>query len=288
MSRRVSSSWRWSSPRTSALEGETLRSSEFRNRFGGIVIALQHSGTLVREALADIRLRAGDALLVETTRRRLPQFRASEAFVVVSEVPPSEFRPSKAVPAIAILTLVIGMAIVGIAPIVVTATVGAVAMLLFGCLTPEEAYRAVDWRVIFLLVGLLSLGVAMERTGGAELLSRGLILSVGALGPVALLSAVYLATTFLTEMMSNNAAAVLLAPIAIAVAGEMGVDPRPFLMAVTFAASASFMTPVGYQTNTMIYGPGRYRFTDFMRVGVPLNLIFWVLATLLIPRIWPL
>ena len=273
---------------TSALEGETLRSSEFRNRFGGIVIALQHSGTLVREALADIRLRAGDALLVETTRRRLPQFRASEAFVVVSEVPPSEFRPSKAVPAVAILTLVIGTAVVGIAPIVVTATVGAVAMLLFGCLTPEEAYRAVDWRVIFLLVGLLSLGVAMERTGGAELLSRGLILSVGALGPVALLSAVYLATTFLTEMMSNNAAAVLLAPIAIAVAGEMGVDPRPFLMAVTFAASASFMTPVGYQTNTMIYGPGRYRFTDFMRVGVPLNLIFWVLATLLIPRIWPL
>ena len=273
----------------SPLEGETLRSSEFRNRFSGIVIALRHRGTLVREALADVRLRAGDALLVEIARRRLPQFRASDAFVVVSEVPdPESFRPSKAMPAMAILALVIGLAAVGVAPIVVTATGGAVAMILFGCLTPEEAYRAVDWRVIFLLAGVLALGVALERTGAAELLSRGLILGLGGLGPVVLLSAVYLATTLLTESMSNNAAAVLLAPIAITAAVEMGVDPKPFLMAVTFAASASFMTPVGYQTNTMVYGPGQYRFMDFVRVGGPLNLIFWVLATVLIPWFWPL
>ena len=273
----------------SPVEGGTLRSSEFRNRFSGIVIALRHRGTLVREALADIRLRAGDALLVEVARRRLPQFRASGAFVVVSEVPsPELFRPSKAVPAVAILALVIGLTAIGVAPIVVTATGGAVAMILCGCLTPEEAYRAVDWRVIFLLAGVLALGVALERTGAAELLSRGLILGLGGLGPVVLLSAVYLATTLVTSTMSNNAAAVLLAPIAITAAVEMGVDPRPFLMAVTFAASASFMTPVGYQTNTMIYGPGQYRFMDFVRVGGPLTLIFWVLATVLIPWFWPL
>ena len=272
----------------SPLEGETLRSSEFRNRFDGTVIALQHHGTLVQEALADMRLRAGDALLVETARRRLPQFRASEAFVVVSEVPRPEFQPSKAVPAVAILTLVVGLAAAGVAPVVVTATGGAIAMILFGCLTPEDAYRAVDWRVIFLLAGVLALGTALERTGAAELLSRGLILGVGGLGPVALVSAVYLATTLLTNMMSNNATAVLLAPIVIAAAAEMEVDPRPLLMAVTFAASASFMTPVGYQTNTMIYGPGQYRFMDFVRVGGPLNLIFWVLATFLIPWLWPL
>ena len=272
----------------SLLEGETLRSSEFRNRFGGSVIALQHKGTLVQEALADLRLRAGDALLVETARRRLPQFRASEAFVVISEVPRPEFEPSKAVPAVTILTLVVGLAAAGVAPIVVTACAGAIGMILFGCLTPEDAYRAVDWKVIFLLAGVLALGTALERTGGAALLSRGLILGVGGLGPVALISMVYLVTTLLTNTMSNNAAAVLLAPIAIAAAGEMAVDPRPFLMAVTFAASASFMTPIGYQTNTMIYGPGQYRFMDFVRVGGPLNLIFWVLATVLIPLLWPL
>ncbi len=273
----------------SPVEGETLRSSEFRNRFSGIVIALRHGGTLVREALADVRLRAGDALLVEIARRRLPQFRASGAFVVVSEVPnPELFRPSKAVPSVTILALVIGLAAVGVAPIVVTATGGAIAMVLLGCLTPEEAYRAVDWRVIFLLAGVLALGLGLERTGAAELLSRGLILGVGGLGPVVLLSVVYLVTTLVTSAMSNNAAAVLLAPIAMTAAVEMGVDPRPFLMAVTFAASASFMTPVGYQTNTMIYGPGQYRFMDFMRVGAPLNLIFWLLATVLIPWFWPL
>ena len=272
----------------SGLEGETLRSSEFRNRFGGTVIALQHRGTLVQEALADLRLRAGDGLLVETTRRRLPQFGASEAFVVVSEVPRPEFEPSKAVPAIAILTSVVGLATAGVAPIVVTACGGAIAMILFGCLTAEDAYRAIDWKVIFLLAGVLALGAALERTGGAELLSRGLILGVGGLGPVALVSTVYLVTTLLTNTMSNNATAVLLAPIAIAAAADMNLDPRPFLMAVTFAASASFMTPVGYQTNTMIYGPGQYRFMDFVRVGGPLNLIFWVLASLLIPLLWPL
>ncbi len=199
-----------------------------------------------------------------------------------------EFRPSKAVPAVAILALVVTMAALGLAPIVVSATAGAVAMVILGCLTPEEAHRAIDWPVIFLLAGVLSLGLALERTGGARLLSEGLIFGVGGMGPVILIATVYLVTTLLTESMSNNAAAVLIAPIAVATAEAIGVDPRPFLVAVTFAASASFLTPVGYQTNTMIYGPGGYRFADYFRVGAPLNLALWILASLLIPYFWPL
>lgn len=271
----------------SMLEGETIRTSEFRDRLGGTVIAVRHQGRLMREDLNDIHLSAGDALLVETTRERLPQFRASDAFVLVSDEPIHEFRPSKAVPALAILAFVVGAAALGFLPIVATATAGAVAMIVTGCLTPEEAYRAVDWKIIFLLAGVLSLGAALENTGGAELLSSMLSPVGEAYGPIALISAVYLMTTILTNTMSNNATAVLVAPIAIATADAVGADPRPFLMAVTFAASASFMTPVGYQTNTMIYGPGQYRFSDFIRVGGPLNVIFWLLATILIPVFWP-
>jgi di/tricarboxylate transporter len=152
----------------------------------------------------------------------------------------------------------------------------------------EEAYEAIDWQVIFLLAGILPLGLALERSGAAAILSQQLVGSVGILGPVAVLAVFYLLAAVLTEFMSNNAAAVLLAPVAISSAVALGVDPRPLLVAVAFAASTSFATPVGYQTNAMVYGPGGYRFTDFTRVGVPLNLLFWGLSVWLIPLFWPL
>ena len=272
----------------SALEGKTLKEVGFRNAFGGIVLAVRHRGQLVRERIADMELQAGDALLVELPRDLLDRFKQHHEFVVVSELGLEKFRAKKIPVAVLIVGAVVLAAAFNLTNIVVSAIAGCVLMVLTGCLTLEEAYESVEWRIIFLLAGVLTLGVAMEKTGAAQLLSTAMVSALGRLGPVAMVSAFYLLTSLLTETMSNNATAALLAPIAVVTAQELGVDPRPFLMAVTFAASASFMTPVGYQTNTLIYGPGQYRFTDFLRVGAPLNLLFWLLATFLIPVFWPL
>ena len=162
----------------------------------------------------------------------------------------------------------------------------AILFVLFGCLTLEKAYQAIEWKIIFLLAGVLSLGIAPEKSGAARMISAQIVSSVGLFGLVALVSAFYLPTSLLTETISNNATAVLFAPVAIATAATLGVNPQPFLVAVTFAASASFMTPVGYQTNTMIYGPGQYKFIDFVKVGTPLNVILWLTATVFIPVFW--
>jgi di/tricarboxylate transporter len=188
---------------------------------------------------------------------------------------------------VVIVAGVVAVATTGILPIMASALIGCVLLVLVGCIKLEEAYHAIDWKVIFLLGGILSLGLALEKTGAAVLVSGFLINSLGGFGPVIVLAAFYLLTSVLTESMSNNATAVLLAPIAINAAVSMGVDPRPFLMAIMFGSSASFMTPVGYQTNTMIYSVGQYRFTDFLKVGTPLNIIFWLVASLLIPVFFP-
>jgi di/tricarboxylate transporter len=272
----------------SVLVGETLKSFRFRNVFGANVLALRHRGTVLHEKLGNTVLLGGDVLLIEARSDHLDLLRNHDAFVMVDEVAFPTFRRERAVVALAIVAGVVATAALGVVPILVGAVAGSVLLVLTGCLQPEEAYQAVDWKVIFLLAGALSLGVALENSGAAAMLSALLIRTAATLGPVGVISALYLATSLLTESMSNNATAVLLAPVAIGAAQILQVDPRPLLMAVTFAASASFMTPVGYQTNTMIYGVGQYRFKDFIRFGGPLNLIFWLLATLLIPVFWPL
>lgn len=271
----------------SDLAGRSLKQSHFRDRFHATVLAIRHRGRLMYENLGDTRLRSGDSLLLEAPKDRVEMLKASNEFVFVSEVGLPSFRKQKAVLALMVVASVVVSAATGILDIVVAATAGGILLVLTGCITMEEVYRAIDWKVIFLLAGTLSLGVALEKSGAAAFLSTHLIALVGDLGPAALVATFYLITSLLTEAMSNNATAVLLAPIAIGAAEVLGVDARPLLMAVAFAASASFMTPVGYQTNTMIYGVGGYRFVDFLKVGVPLNLIFWMLATFLIPQFWP-
>lgn len=272
----------------SVLDGRSLKGIRFRDNFGATALAVRHHGKVVHDNLNERTLRGGDALLLKVRRDSLARLRDSPAFVMISDTEFPTFRTHKLVTALAIISGVVGAAALNVVPIAVSAITGCVLLVLTGCLTIQEAYGAVEWRIIFLLAGVLALGIALEKTGAALLLSNWMIATVGIWGPIALVSAFYLVTSLLTEVMSNNATAVLLAPIAIAVAQSMGVDPRPFLMAITFAASASFMTPIGYQTNTLIYGPGRYKFADFIRVGLPLNVLFWLLATLLIPVFWPL
>ncbi len=271
----------------SRLEGKTLKDARFRTLVGGTVHGLRHRGRMMLRPLEETVLAPGDVLLIEMPKKLLELLHGYQVFVVISEVDTPEFRRRKIPLAVAIIVAVVASAAFGLVPILVSAIVGSVLMVLTRCLTLEEAYEAIQWKVVFLLGGVLALGLAMEKTGTALYLANQLVATVGIWGPVALVSAFYLMTSLMTEIMSNNATAALLTPIAIATAEAVGVDSRPFLMAVTYAASAAFMTPVGYQSNTLIYGPGRYKYADFLKVGTPLNLMFWLLATWLIPFFWP-
>lgn len=271
----------------SILVGKSLKQMRFRSVFGATAHAIRHRGTTMRDDLETTRLYPGDVLLIEVSPERLDYLREHNVFVVVSEVALPTFRKQRMLMALAIICGVVTTAALGLLPIEVSAVTGAVLLVVTGCLTPGEASGAIDWEVIFLLAGVLTLGKAMEKTGAALLIAKMLVGAIGTWGPAALVSAFYLLTSLFTELMSNKATAVLLTPIAISTAHSLGVDARPFLMAVMFAGSATFMTPVGHQVNTLIYGPGRFKYTDFLRVGTPLNVMFWVLASLLIPRFWP-
>jgi di/tricarboxylate transporter len=267
--------------------GQALANVDFPTRFGAIVLAIRHHGQLHQDEMEQIRLSGGDSVLLSMARDRIDDIKATQAFVVVSELGFPDQRKDKMLIALAILLGVIAVATFTPAPIVLSAIIGCILLVIFGCLTVEEAHSALNWKIILLLAGLIPLGIAMEKTGTAELIANA-VLSVGSgWGPTVILSLFFFLAMMLTNFISNQATAVLLAPIAIQVAQTLAVNPRPFLMAVTFAASLSFMTPVGYQTNTLIYGPGQYKFTDFTKVGTPLNLLFWLIATLLIPFFWP-
>ncbi|MDK9718301.1 MAG: SLC13 family permease [Trichlorobacter sp.] len=271
----------------STLDGRSLQQARFRSRYGLQALAIRHRNNVRHENLEDIRLKAGDVLLFEVEQHHLDQLREDRTFVLVSQVELPVFRRSRMLTAVAIVTGVVAAAASGFIPIVAGAIVGCILLVMTRCITLDEAYRSINWQVIFLLAGVLTLGTGLEKTGAARLLGGLMVETLGSLGPMALVSGIYLATSILTELMSNNATAALLAPIAIAAAESQGIDSRPLLMAITFAASASFMTPVGYQTNTLIYGPGQFRYADFLKVGTPLNILFWILATIFIPRFWP-
>lgn len=277
----------------SVLEGGTIREADLLRKYRAVALAVRQREEVVHERIQDVVLQAGDVILAEVRshyieRLKLLERRADSPFAILTEEEGMPlFAKRRFAFVLAVLVLVVALASLGVVGIMEATLGGVCLVVLTGGLTMKEAYEAIDWKIIFLMAGALSLGMAMERTGLADRLALGHIGLLGDLGPQAVLAGIYLITIALTEVISNTATAALVAPIAITTAQDLGVDPLPFLMAVTFAASASFMTPIGYQTNAMIYSAGKYRSVDFLKVGAPLSLLFWVLATLLIPVFYP-
>lgn len=271
----------------SSLEGKTLDEANFAERFGAVPLAIRHHGKIEQEHLEEIRLSGGDTVLLSISKDRVQEIDQDRSFVVASEIGVTRERTEKTPVVLAIIFGVVAAAALNIVPIVVSAIIGVILLIMTKSLTAEEVYNAVNWKVILLLAGVIPLGTAMDKTGAAGLLADQMITLLSELGPQAVLSGFFGLTMGITAVMSNNASAALVAPIAIESANEMGVSPYPFLLAVTFAASLSFITPFGYQTNTLIYGAGQYKFTDFTKIGAPLNILFWILATIFIPIFWP-
>lgn len=268
--------------------GHRIADLELRRRYGVYLLAIHRRDENLGGNFEQVRLRFGDTLLLDGPREGLKRLFESGELINLSAPTERPFRRRKAPIAVAAIALVIVVGASEVVPIVVPALIAATAVVAFGCLEADEAYEAVRWRILILIFAMLAIGTALEETGAAALIVRQVTSATSGLGPIGLLSALYFVASLLTEMISNNAVAILLTPIAIGLANEIGADPRPFVIAVLFAASASFATPIGYQTNTFVYAAGGYRFTDFVKVGLPLNLLLWVVASLLIPMIWPI
>ncbi len=270
-----------------ALIGGTLESTNFRNRFNCSVVAIRKHGRVLHERLGSVSLELGDALLLHGTPYALEQLKREPAFIVTEQAPLATFRREKIPIALSIILAVVGVAGMGV-PILVTAMVGSVLTVLTGCLKVNEIHESIRWDVIFLLAGVLPLGLALERTGAAQWVANLAVQLAGSVSPLAMLMIFYVAGALLTEFISNNATVVVLAPIAGATATALGLRPSAFILAIMFAASTSFMTPIGYQTNTMVYGPGGYKFLDFFRVGALLNLLLALTTPVFIWLFWGL
>ncbi|HUG20192.1 MAG TPA: SLC13 family permease [Planctomycetaceae bacterium] len=272
----------------SPLVGKTIREAEFRATYGAAVVAVHRGGHRVEKKLGDVTLRPGDTLLLQVQRHFLQAHRNDPAFYLVSDV--DDWRPlrrDRAWIALVLFLLLIVFMTTGVIPTLVAATLCAVAMVAMGCISAGDARRSVEWQVLVTIAAAFGVGTALEKSGAATAIATGLVESTQAWGPIAALAAIYVIGSIMTELITNNAAAVLLFPFCLETARLYQADPLPFLIALILSASASFMTPIGYQTNMMVYGPGGYRFSDFLRIGGPLNLSLAVVAVVLIPLIWP-
>ncbi|MAH00764.1 SLC13 family permease [Halopseudomonas aestusnigri] len=274
--------------RNSRYSHRPMRDLNLTARYGIHVLAVHRHNENIQDNLDDFELQFGDVMLVEGTPAQIKKFADNGELISLNSVQERAYRRDKAPIAIAAVLAVMVLAAFKVMPIEGLAMIAAALVVATGCLDTEDAYKAIDWRILTLIFGMLAISIAMNKVGLVDTVVSHVMTLAPLLGPLFMLSFIYLLTSVLTEVVSNNAVAVLVTPIAIGVAQQLGADPTPFVVAVMFAASASFATPIGYQTNTFVYSAGGYRFADFMRIGVPLNLIMWAAGSLIIPLVWPL
>ncbi len=273
---------------TSPLVGEAVREADFRSLYDAAIVAIHRNGARLTNKIGDIHLHAGDTLLLQVGPNFSRAFRNNPDFYLVSDVEDSRpVRFNRAWPAAIIFFAMIMAFVTGAIDVMPAAFLAAGAMIAARCISPTDARKSIDLPVLIAIAASFGVGKALEQSGVAKLFAGLLVETTRSWGPTATLAAIYLGTMVLNELISNNAAAALSFPFCLESARLLGVSERPFIMAVTLAASYAFASPVGYQTHMMVFGPGGYRFTDFMRVGIPLNLLMWIAAILLIPHIWP-
>lgn len=272
----------------SRLIGRRLEGLGLARLYGVYVLAIHRRGENMAPQMGNLFFEVGDTVLIEGPAKGVRQVFEEGDFNNLTQTSEKAIKRDKAPIAVAAVLLVMGLAAIEVLPIVALAIIAATAVVATGCLDHKEAYKSIQWDILMLIFGMLALGIAMDKTGAAELIVNSLVALTGGLGPIYILAALYLITSILTEIISNTAAAILLTPIAIGLAEQFGIDARPFVVAVMFAASASFATPIGYQTNTLVYTAGGYRFADFLKIGLPLNIVMLVVAVFVIPAFWPL
>ncbi|MGA1262505.1 MAG: SLC13 family permease [Prochlorothrix sp.] len=272
---------------TCPLVGQTIREGQFRKRYNAVVLAVARNGERLEGKLGDVRLQPGDTLLLESPLAFLEQHRGSRDFYLFTSIPDSEpLRHEKAPIALVILAAMVLAAAVGWLTMLQAAIVAAIAMLITGCCSSDRAFQSIEWSVLLVIAAALGLSEALDTTGAAKAIAASVLTLTGQ-DPWIALVVIYGLTTIMTEVITNNAAAALIFPIALSISQELDVSFMPFVIAIMIGASASFATPIGYQTNLMVYGPGGYRFIDFARIGIPLNLLFWVVTVTITPWIYP-
>ncbi|WP_412559576.1 SLC13 family permease [Winogradskyella sp. MIT101101] len=274
-------------PYGSGLSNSTLKESNFRRQYNSSVIAIRQRGDEIYDKLTRVILKEGDMLIILGQAEDINNLESQNLVVKLSEYAKKKTNLKKAIPAVLIGVGVVLAASLNLTSILISAMVGALLMVILGILKPIDAYKAVEWKVIFMMAGVLSMGTALEKTGGAELIANFIQESLGQYSAQITLSLIYLATFISTNLISSKATAALMTPIVISLSQVMQVSERPFLVAVMFACSLTFMTPMSYPTNTMVYAPGNYKFNDFLKMGTPLNLLIWLAASFVIPYFFP-
>ena len=275
-------------PFGSFLEGQTLKEVNFLENYDCDILAIRQGEDLTHKKMGNITLKAGNVLLLSAGGNTIERLRKDRGFIVSSELDNEDYRTSKVITSLSILAGVILLAAFNIVPISISSLGGVIAMVITKTLKPVELAKSINWSVIFLLAGLIPLGIAMSNTGTAELMASQLLRLEGILSPILFLMVFYLLTVIFANLIGNNASVILMLPIALNAAGQLGLNPMAFALGVTFAASSAFLTPMSYQTNMMVYGPGGYKFQDFFWTGLPLQLILLVVVPLLIKLFWGL